>query len=157
MTTWSFSNLGNFLNINLKIVLCLLWENWCRFGEYFFWLTEYFELLFTKIAKMMKIIIVSTYVVTLSTVYSSCTNKMTQAFMEKMWDIPRDIFILIQLHIFYQISLKYIGTRLLVGSTVQACSSGFSFRITWNSTEWPSFIWNCSFLFLQGLRSTNIK
>ena len=43
---WSptFSNLGNFLNVNFKIVLCLTWWNCCQFWEYFltdriFWAT----------------------------------------------------------------------------------------------------------------------
>ena len=43
--------------------------------------------------------------------------------------------------------------RCLVGSTDQACSSGFYFRIAWKSTEWPCFLQNHSFSFLQGLRS----
>ena len=30
-----FSDLDNFLNINLKIVICLTWGNCCQFGEWF--------------------------------------------------------------------------------------------------------------------------
>ena len=43
--------------------------------------------------------------------------------------------------------------RCLVGSTDQACSSGFYFRIAWKSMERPCFLQNHSFSFLQGLRS----
>ena len=31
----SFFDLGNFLNLDLKIVICLGWGNCCQFGEYF--------------------------------------------------------------------------------------------------------------------------
>ena len=54
-------------------------------------------------------------------------------------------------------SLNMIYSRHLVGSTNQACSSDFYFRIDWKSMEWPSFLWNCFLPFLRGLRSTNIK
>ena len=47
----------------------------------------------------------------------------------------------------------YIYIRRLVGSTDQACSSGFYFRIAWKSTERPCFLQNNSLSFLQGLRS----
>ena len=30
-----FSDLDNFLNVNLKIVICLTWGNCCQFGEWF--------------------------------------------------------------------------------------------------------------------------
>ena len=43
--------------------------------------------------------------------------------------------------------------RCLVGSTDQACSSGFYFRIAWKSTERPCFLQNHSLSFVQGLRS----
>ena len=52
---------------------------------------------------------------------------------------------------------KYCFSRRLMGSTDQACSSGFYFRIAWKSMKHPSFLWNCSLSFLRGLRSTNIK
>ena len=35
--------------------------------------------------------------------------------------------------------VNQLHTRLLVGSTDQACSSGFYFRIPWKSTKRPSF------------------
>ena len=47
----------------------------------------------------------------------------------------------------------YVCSRCLVGSTDQACSSGFYLRIAWKSTEQPCFLQNHSLLFLQGLRS----
>ena len=53
--------------------------------------------------------------------------------------------------------LKYLITRLLAGSTDQPCSSRFYFTVSWESKERPSFLWHCSLLFLQGLRSTNIQ
>ena len=40
-----------------------------------------------------------------------------------------------------------------MGSTNQADSSGFKFRIAWKSMEGPSFLWNCSLSLLRGLRS----
>ena len=49
--------------------------------------------------------------------------------------------------------LHWICIRRLVGSTDQACSSGFYFRIAWKSTERPCFLPNHSLSFLQGLRS----
>ena len=50
---------------------------------------------------------------------------------------------------------RCISNRCLVGSTNQACSSGFYFWIAWKSTNQPSFLWNCSLSFLRGLKSTN--
>ena len=44
-------------------------------------------------------------------------------------------------------------TRRLVGSTDQAESSGFYFRIAWKSTERPCFLQNHFLAFLQGLGS----
>ena len=52
---------------------------------------------------------------------------------------------------------EWLTKGRLVGSTNQAYSSGFYFRIAWKSTKQPSFLWNCSMSFLRGLRSTNIK
>ena len=43
--------------------------------------------------------------------------------------------------------------RRFVGSTNQACSSGFYFRIVWKSTERPCLLQNNFLSFLQGLRS----
>jgi hypothetical protein len=51
--------------------------------------------------------------------------------------------------------IKYytLFSRCLVGSTDQACSSGFFFRIAWKSMEQSCFLQNHSLSFLQGLRS----
>ena len=46
--------------------------------------------------------------------------------------------------VLWYVSIVSISNRRLVGSTNQACSSGFNFRIAWKSTERPSFLWNCS-------------
>ena len=59
--------------------------------------------------------------------------------------------------LFPNIIVNAVNIRCLVGSTDQACSSGFYFRIEWKSTKRPSFLSNCSLSFLRGLRSTNIK
>ena len=53
----------------------------------------------------------------------------------------------------YSLNYMYLHTRCLVGSTDQACSSGFYFRIAWKSMERPCFLQNHSLSFLQGLRS----
>ena len=47
----------------------------------------------------------------------------------------------------------WVCIRCLVGSTDQACSSGFYFRIAWKSMKQPCFLQNHSLSFLQGLRS----
>ena len=57
----------------------------------------------------------------------------------------------------WQLPDNCLTTRRLVGSTDQAYSSGFYFRIAWKSMKQPSFLWNCSLSFLRGLKSTNIK
>ena len=57
----------------------------------------------------------------------------------------------IPMHIFFWFCPSQI--ICLVGSTNQACSSSFYFRIAWKSTEWPCFLQNHSLSFLQGLRS----
>ena len=44
-----------------------------------------------------------------------------------------------------------------MGSTDQAYSSGFYFRIAWKSMEQTSVLWHFSLSFLRGLGSTNIK
>ena len=53
-----------------------------------------------------------------------------------------------------EISRKFVAfseymnfTRCLVGSTNQAESSGFYFRIAWKSMKRPSFLWCCSLSF----------
>ena len=51
----------------------------------------------------------------------------------------------------------YISSWCPVGSTDQACSSGFNFRITWKLSEQPCFLQNHSLSFLLGLRSSNVK
>ena len=53
--------------------------------------------------------------------------------------------------------IRYTSIRSLVGSTDQAYSSGFYFRIAWKSMEQTSVLWHFSLSFLRGLGSTNIK
>ena len=63
-----------------------------------------------------------------------------------LWLVP------LQYSIFFEGKNTY-WFRRLVGSTDQACSSGFYFRIAWKSTERPCFLQNHSLSILHGLRS----
>ena len=51
---------------------------------------------------------------------------------------------------------RCISNRCLVGSTDQACSSGFYFRIAWKSMKRP-FFWNCSLCHFSGVSKVQTK
>ena len=83
------------------------------------------------------------------------TNRPWTDFYKHLWRVHCVLPLLLGCIVFefrWQFS-DIIFTRRLVGSTDQACSSGFCFRSAWKSTKWPCFLQNNSLSFLQGLRS----